>query len=81
MLAEREREWNGTKTQLGLELERVRGELEETNTQYQLLRDSSENVNYVCCITVRLHHETISDLKHPNVILSFVVRFVVLVTP
>ena len=52
MLAEREREWNGMKTQLGLELERVRGELEETKTQFQLLKDSSEKVNHVCCITV-----------------------------
>ena len=52
MLAEKEREWNGMKTQLSLELERVRGELEETKTQFQLLRDSSEKVNHVCCITV-----------------------------
>ena len=52
MLAEREREWTAVKTQQALELERVRGELEESSTQCQLLRDSSEQVN---SLSLRIH--------------------------
>ena len=60
-MAEREREWTAVKTQQALELERVRGELEEFTTQCQLLRDSSEQVNLhnacvcyaVCCGELR----------------------------
>ena len=51
MLAEREREWNGLRTELSSELERVRGELENSQTQCQLLTDTNEKVSGMCGYT------------------------------
>ena len=45
MLAEREREWSGLQSELREQLERVRAELGETQTQCQLLRETSEKVS------------------------------------
>ena len=45
VLAERERQWNGMKTEMSSELDRVRGDLNESQTQYQLLKDSNEKVS------------------------------------
>ena len=44
MLAEREREWNGLQTELRGELERMRGELEGSQTQCAQLREATEKV-------------------------------------
>ena len=42
---EREREQSAVRSGMSVELERVRGELEETQRQCQLLREASEKVN------------------------------------
>ena len=50
MLAEREREWNGLRTELNGELGRVKGELETSHTQCTLLRETSEKVCVFVCV-------------------------------
>ena len=45
MLSEREREWSGVRAEMSGELDRVRGELEGSKTQCQLLRETSEKVS------------------------------------
>lgn len=45
VFSEREREWNGHQTELSGQLERVRGELEESQSQCLLLREASDKVS------------------------------------
>ena len=44
VLAEKEQEWNGLQTKLNEELERVKGELEESRSQCTQLKEASEKV-------------------------------------
>ena len=63
VLVEREREQSAVRSGMSVELERVRGELEETQRQCQLLREASEKVHFFLEVYIYVQYN--SHLEHP----------------